>query len=284
MITNINEENLQEIISKSMEKKVLLYMYDPSELSSQNITSSLEAAVGNNNQYLILAKASAAIQTIQLVCHQLQISELPAICVFFQGRPIDIVNAELLRNSQNIPEIINKYLPSPEEMLLNDAINCSESGDYNGAFSKISQAAELKPNDIDIAFTYINFALKAKKIKEARIALDKIDVANQQTQTYKDLLAAVTLAEENQSNPEITMLENLVKENPNDLDSVQKLATAWNQEGKNEEALTMLYSFLSKDLNANNGGIKKVYLDILSTMNGDPLQPKFRRMLYTLLY
>ena len=44
----------------------------------------------------------------------------------------------------------------------------------------------------------------------------------------------------------------------------------------------MLLGYLKKDLNAGN--IKKVYLDILSTLNGDPLQAKYRRAIYSLMY
>ena len=95
-------------------------------------------------------------------------------------------------------------------------------------------------------------------------------------------MAALTLAEKNRENPETRILETRHQENPDDLDIAEQLATAWSQDGKTEEALQLLLSYLKKDLNAGN--IKKVYLDILSTMNGDPLQGKYRRAVYSLMY
>ena len=95
-------------------------------------------------------------------------------------------------------------------------------------------------------------------------------------------MAALTLAEKNLENPETKILENRHHENPDDLSIAEQLATAWSQDGKTEQALQMLLDYLKKDLNAGN--IKKVYLDILSTLNGDPLQAKYRRAIYSLMY
>ena len=49
-----------------------------------------------------------------------------------------------------------------------------------------------------------------------------------------------------------------------------------------EEALALLFAKLKQDLNKEE--VKKTFLDILSTMNGDKLQSQYRRKLYTLLH
>lgn len=285
MIENITQENIQKVVVEgSLQKTVLLYIFDPQNPQFAPITNALEQQIGNNNSYITLAKADVSDPTIQSISYQLQIMNLPAICVFSGGRPIDIIPSDKLQIINEIPSLIASYMPSQEQILISEALNYLEKGQISEAFASIQQAYQMNTTDVSLKFTYIDIAIKAKKIKEARAALETIDPANQQTQTYKDLLSALTLAEENQHNPEMNILENEVKNNPDNLEAVQKLATAWNQEGKNEEALELLLSYLTKDLNASNGEIKKLYLDIIATINGDPLQPKYRRKLYNLLY
>ena len=60
------------------------------------------------------------------------------------------------------------------------------------------------------------------------------------------------------------------------------LAAALSAAGKKQQALELLYAVLKQDLTAAE--VKKTFLDILSTMAGDPLQKQYRNKLYTLLY
>jgi len=46
--------------------------------------------------------------------------------------------------------------------------------------------------------------------------------------------------------------------------------------------LEILFNLLQKDL--SNAEVKKTFLDLLNTMQGDPLQKEYRRKLYTIMY
>ena len=146
----------------------------------------------------------------------------------------------------------------------------------------MEEAFTINQSDINIKFSLIDIALKDHKTKRAHELLISVDPANQQTSTYKDLFSALTLAEQNDKNPEIEIMKERLATNPNDYDNVEKLATSLSQEGEAVKALDLLYVYLEKDLNCGN--LKKTYLDIIATLNGDPVQPTYRRKLYTLLY
>ena len=63
------------------------------------------------------------------------------------------------------------------------------------------------------------------------------------------------------------------------------MAVQLHQANRNEEALNLLLSILQKDLNAEEGEVKRQYLAILSALgNSDPLTNKYRRLVYSLLY
>ncbi len=282
MIEQVNQTNISEVIAKSANTTVLLYIFDPKDPNTEALKQTLENSVGADNEFLNLAEANAEDPVIQSVCMQIGIQSLPAICVLSGGRPTDLITSDRLSDLNNIKGLISSYLPPKEKILFSEAVKLEEEGKNNEAYLKLKEANEIAPNDINIKFALISISIKNKKIKESKELLNSIDPANQQTQVYKDLLAALTLAEQNQKNPETEVLKAKHNENPDDLDIVEKLATALNQEGENEEALELLLSYLKKDLNAGN--IKKTYLDIIATLNGDPLQAKYRRALYTLMY
>ena len=62
MIIEVNQSNIQEeLVTKSSEKTILFYIYDPNEPNLQAITTTLENIVGTNNttaQVLILPKTT----------------------------------------------------------------------------------------------------------------------------------------------------------------------------------------------------------------------------------
>ena len=283
MIIEVNQSNIQEeLVAKSAEKTILFYVYDPNNQQTQAVTTAIENTVGQQNEFLTLAKGNAADPVIQSICMQLQISSLPSICVFKNGRPVDIISSTELSNPDSASAIVAGLMPAKEQILLHEATKLLSENNVNGSFAKIADAFALAPNDINIRFAYVEIAIKAKKLSEARTALEGVDPNSRLDKIYTDLEAALTLAEKNQQNPEIDILQEKLKQNPDDLDNVEKLCTALSQSGKATDALDLLLGYLRKDLNAGN--LKQVYLDIISTMNGDPKQSRYRSKLYTIMY
>lgn len=279
----VNKDNIQEVvITGSMNKTVLLFIFDPQNPASATIKAAITAATSVAEDFLTIAEADAHDPIIQQVCMQIGISSLPAICVFSGGRPVDIVTAERLQDAAQASEAIKAYIPAQDQIFLAQALKLAADNKFSEAYQQIKQAYALNDKDINIKFTMADMAIKNKKIEEARTVLDSVDANNRIQKTYTDLESALTLAEASLKNPASKQMEEKLAANPDDLELVSQLATAWSQEGKIAEALELLLKYLRKDLNA--GDLKKIYLDILATINGDPLQPVYRRKLYTLLY
>ena len=145
-----------------------------------------------------------------------------------------------------------------------------------------NKAYNIEPNRLDIKFIYARLCIKTKNLEKAHELLDNPGREEQNSQEYKDLISSLTLAEEAADSPEIRDLQKTYEENPQDMDIAKKLAVALSNGGRNEEALNILFEILKKDL--SNAEIKQTFLDILSTLSGNPLQKTFRRKLYTLMY
>ncbi len=73
--------------------------------------------------------------------------------------------------------------------------------------------------------------------------------------------------------------------NPDNLELACELAVQYNQVGRDEEALELLWNILKANLGAQDGEVKKVFMDILSALGqGNTLASKYRRQLYSILY
>ncbi|MGB5803668.1 MAG: tetratricopeptide repeat protein, partial [Vibrio anguillarum] len=102
---------------------------------------------------------------------------------------------------------------------------------------------------------------------------------------YKGLIAKLELHKQAADSPEIQALEEIFSAEPNNAHIASELALQYHQVNRNEEALELLWSFLQSDLNCLDGGLKKVFMDILSALGqGNSVANLYRRKLYSLLY
>jgi len=64
-----------------------------------------------------------------------------------------------------------------------------------------------------------------------------------------------------------------------------ELSKALHAAHRDDEALDLLFGVLSKDLGAENGTVKQVFMEVLTALGqGNPIANQYRRKLYTLLY
>ena len=94
-------------------------------------------------------------------------------------------------------------------------------------------------------------------------------------------MSALDLAEQAQNSPELLELQAKFEQDPSDENAVA-YAVALADAGKKEDALDLLFAKLKESLAKED--VKKTFLDILSTMDGDPNQSAYRRKLYTIMY
>lgn len=276
----LTEQNAKEVlIEASMNKAVFLYFFMEAP-ECEATTKALKAAISDNNEYVSLVEANVKDQVAQAVAMQLGLQSVPALIVMKQGQPVDALQGDDI--VANLPETLKKYMPSQTELLLKQAREAEESGDLSKAITLAKQAYTLDEKDLSAKLIYADLSIKNRDLETAHKLLDNPGREEQNMQDYKDLISALTLAEQAAESPEIKELEAKFKQNPEDPQIATAYAAALCQAGKKGTALEILFELLKKDL--SNAEVKKTFLDMLNTMSGDPLQKEFRRKLYTLMY
>lgn len=211
---------------------------------------------------------------------QLGLQTVPALIVMQNGRPVDALQGDDIVTK--LPETIKKFMPSEAQLLIREANDLEQKGDLQQAVTKAKQAYNLDEKNVEIKLIYARLCIKNKELELAHILLDNAGREEQSMQDYKDLVSALTLAEQAAESPEIKELEAKFNADPDNSEIASNYAAALAEAGKKAKALEILFNILKKDLSDANA--KKTFLDLLNTMSGDPLQKEYRRKLYTLMY
>ena len=276
----LTEQNVKEVvIDASMQKAVFLYFYMNAP-ECEAATKALKAAISDDNEYISLVEADVQDQVSQAIAMQLGLQSVPALIVMKSGTPAEALQVDDIVNK--LPETIKKYMPSESDLLIKEALAFEEKGAFADALIKAKQAYELDTNKIDNKLIYARICIKNKSLEKAHELLDNPGRELSLSQDYKDLVSALTLAEQAADSPEIKELEQKYLQNPNNSETAIAYAAALSQSGKRAKALEILFALLKQDL--SNEPVKKTFLDLLNTMQGDPLQKEYRRKLYTLMY
>lgn len=276
----LTEQNVKEVIvDASMKKAVFVYFFMNAP-ECEATTKAVTAAITDNNEYISLVEADVQEQVSQAVAMQLGLQTVPALIVMQNGRPVDALQGDDIVTK--LPETIKKFMPSEAQLLIREANDLEQKGDLQQAVTKAKQAYNLDEKNVEIKLIYARLCIKNKELELAHILLDNAGREEQSMQDYKDLVSALTLAEQAAESPEIKELEAKFNADPDNSEIASNYAAALAEAGKKAKALEILFNILKKDLSDANA--KKTFLDLLNTMSGDPLQKEYRRKLYTLMY
>lgn len=276
----LTAQNVKEVlIDASMSKPVFAYFYvDAEECAAA--TTAVQSAIGDNNAYVSLVMANVQEEVAQAIAMQIGLRNVPALIVFKEGRPVDALQGADVTEKLN--ELLNKYMPSEEELNLRAALEAEAAGDLGTALQKVAKVYSDNPKNSQAKFIYIRLCLKQKNLDKAKELIDTATREEKDSKDYQDLLSALNLALKAQESPELALLQEKYKENPQDMEILKQLAAALSEAGKRQQALDLLFEAFKKD--TGNAQVKQLIIDILNTMQGDPLQSKYRRNLYTLMY
>lgn len=274
----LTQENFEHVLTSSMQKPLfcLFYMDVPECEKAKN---ALTTAISDNNEFVTLALCDLQDDLVQQLAMQIGLQNAPALVVIDKGQP-----AAILEGSQvvdQLQEVLNQFMPSQGEMTMREALQLEASGDLAAACAKAKEAYSSDTSNQSFKFIYARMLIALKDTATAHELLDNAGREEQSSPEYQQLIAALQLAEQAQNSPALLELESKYNEDPSDGNAVA-YAVALSDAGKKEEALVLLFAKLKESLSKEE--VKKTFLDILSTMNGSPLQSQYRRKLYTLMY
>jgi len=284
-LINLTKDNIQHVVDTSMQKMVVLAFWTQQQPESVQMLQTLELLANAQSGRFILAKVDC--ETELEIANYFQIQNLPTTLILDKGRPIDGFAG--VQSQEQISDLLDKHLPPMWIQAFEDIKQQLAQGQLSSeALTNIAEQLKTIYADAqqaaEVALVMTDVALQLGLLAEAKVLLARIGLADQDSY-YHNLVAKLALAEDAADTPEIRQLQQNVAEHPDDLDAVIILAKALNAAHRNEEALELLFTILQKDLNAAEGKVKQVFMEILTAIGqGNMIANQYRRKLYTLLY
>ena len=275
----ITLENFQQVIlHESQQRLVMVDFWADWCEPCKDLMPILDKLAAEYGDALLLAKVNCDEQ--QEIAAQFGVRSLPTVMLVKDGQPIDgFAGAQ---PEGQIREMLEKHLPKPEDGLFAQAVELINSGDYAQALAPAKQAYEHNQERVDIKLILADCFIEAGSLEQAKTLLNTIGLADQDAH-YQSLLGKIQLAEQASESPEIKALQEKLEADPDNLQVRIDLAVQLHQANKAGEALELLYSVLTTDLNF--GDAKKVTLDVINALpDGDELKSVYRRKIYSLLY
>lgn len=279
-IINVTESNFSEIINATAEVPVVFHFMSPADPNSIEMEAMFRRLSDDYPKQFLLAIVNCDEQP--MIATQFRVQAVPTSYFFSQGQPVDAIQGIIPEQELRIR--LGNILPKEEELQFAQALELLEAENYEMALPLLKSAWELtnkKQSDFGLLYAETHIAMKA--IEPAKAILAEIPIQDRDSR-WQGLQDQIRLLEQAADSPEIQQLQAEYGRNPTP-DVAVKLANQLHQVKRNEEALSLLMTWLRQDLTAGNGEIKNQFLAILSAMgNADPLVATFRRQLYSLLY
>ncbi|MFP4719377.1 co-chaperone YbbN [Pasteurella multocida] len=279
-LVEVNAQNLTEILQQSQQIPLVLTFYAPSHQPSVAFMALLERYAKQYQGQFILAKVNC--ETEQMVAAQFRIQTLPTTYLFKEAQALDAFPGIL--DEQALQQRLALILPKEDEIKFMQALEWLEAENFEQALPLLKEAWELSAKkNSDIALLYAETYIAMKKVEPAQDILNQIPLQDRDNR-WQGLQAQIELLIQAADTPEIQQLQSEFAKNPSPQIAL-KLALQLHQANRNEEALSLLFDFLKRDLNAEGGEIKQQFLAMLTAIGqNDPVSNKYRRLLYSLLY
>ncbi|HDR1103927.1 TPA: co-chaperone YbbN [Pasteurella multocida] len=279
-LVEVNAQNLTEILQQSQQIPLVLTFYAPSHQPSVAFMALLERYAEQYQGQFILAKVNC--ETEQMVAAQFRIQTLPTTYLFKEAQALDAFPGIL--DEQALQQRLALILPKEDEIKFMQALEWLEAENFEQALPLLKEAWELSAKkNSDIALLYAETYIAMKKVEPAQDILNQIPLQDRDNR-WQGLQAQIELLIQAADTPEIQQLQSEFAKNPSPKIAL-KLALQLHQANRNEEALSLLFDFLKRDLNAEGGEIKQQFLAMLTAIGqNDPVSNKYRRLLYSLLY
>ncbi|GAM73125.1 thioredoxin domain-containing protein EC-ybbN [Vibrio ishigakensis] len=280
LIVEMNQENFQQILQGSMETPVLTYFWAPMSQESAELLPQLQHLTQQYAGAFTLATLNCEVE--QNIAAQFGIQALPTIALFDQGQAVDGLGGP--QPVQAIEEMLKKHLPSQDELNLKQALGLMSEGEHAQALAIFKTLPEELQAQGEVKLAIADCLLEGQQFSEAEVLLQKIPLEYQDNY-YKGLIAKLELHAQAANSPEIQALEQQLAQDETNAQIANDLALQYHQVNRSEESLALIWSFISKDLNALDGEMRKTFMDVLTALGQENSTAKqYRRQLYSILY
>ena len=171
-------ENIQQVLGDTSGKVGGVELLPAQSPECQEQASILE---GIAQQYQQTVVATLDCDTQQALAGQLAqqigLQALPTLVLLKEGAPVDMLPGP--QSEAQIKEALQKHLPQPQDMLLQQAKDALMVQNHNEAFKLAKQAYDIDSNNSRIKLVLADICIQIHKLDDAKALLETIGLVEQ---------------------------------------------------------------------------------------------------------
>ncbi len=280
-ILDITADNYQQsVIEQSFTTPVLVDFWAEWCQPCKTLMPLLAKLAEDYQGKFILAKINTEQQ--QELAAQFGIRSIPTVKLFKNGQPVDEF-AGALPEAQ-IRQFLDQHIPRESDNTVMQAQQLLQQGDAGAALVMLTQAQTDDPSNHNISIAIAQTFAAMDDAASAVAVLDKLPEERQQQDDVMQLRSHLDFDLLSKDTPDQATLEQRLADDENDSEARFQLATQHISNGDYPQALELLLILMRKDRNYEDDAARKTMLRIFDLLGEDPLVPRYRSKMMSLIY
>lgn len=280
-IVEITADNYQQlVIEGSFQVPVLVDFWAEWCQPCKTLMPMLAKLADEYQGKFILAKINTEQQ--QELAGQFGIRSIPTVKLFKNGQPVDEFAGAL--PEEQIRQFLDQHIPRESDHAVAQAQQLLSQGDADSALAMLTQALADDPVNHNISITLAQAFAAMEDTASALTVLEKLPQDIQEQEAVVQLLRQLHFDSMSKDLPDRKTLEQRLAKDENDSEARFQLATHEINNQDYEAALELLLTLMRKDRQYKDDAARKTLLQVFELMGDDPLVPRCRSKMMSLIY
>ena len=206
------------------------------------------------------------------------VTSIPTVKVFRHGRMVDTLRGA--ESEKTLRDFIVKHVVSEAETKYAAAIQAHQSGDLEKAVTRAAEAALAAPDNPRLALELAKLLMQQGRYTQADDLLRALPSPVRQLSEVRDLSAHVSFIRTAQEAPPAETLEQVIADNPDDLEARYRLSALRLTHDDFVGAMDQLLEIVRRDSEYRDQAARNGLLAIFAMLGEkDERVPRFRAML-----
>lgn len=210
---------------------------------------------------------------------QFAVRGIPSVKAVVEGQIVDEFSGAL--PEAEVRAFLARLIPSPAEILRQEAQQLRAADDLAGALQKLGEASQIDMANEAVRVDAASILLDLNQTDEARRLLDSLSPALQGSDEVQKLRTKLSFSQN--AGEDLDALRVRVAEQPDDMSARYDLANALIANHAYDTGLDTLLEMVIRDKTWNEGAARKQMLAVFTLLGADPLVATYRRKLASAL-
>ena len=271
----------QQVIEASKQQAILVDFWAEWCQPCKTLIPLLSQLSNDYKGAFILAKVNADEQ--QELVASAGVRNLPTVKLYKEGLVVDeFVGA---KTESELRQFLDNHIENELDKQIQQALVCSETGDYQQATEILKIANQQDPSNSDVYVAIAQVYLQSGDFENCEAVLKALPANIQMTDKVKSLNDALNLAKVTSDAPDVSELLTQLDANPDNHEIRLQLANQYSVSQQYEQALEALFYIVQREVDFQDGEAKAAMLQIFAVLGSqEPLTRQYRTQLATLLH